>query len=91
MNEIRVAGGRRAGTIGCLIAAIPLLIIGGVVFVVWAIAGAIGTALLPTSATRPTQIIVGFLVIWLVLRVRRAMRRRKIAKMVADRSDIIDV
>ena len=73
--EFEVGG--RARAVGCLVLALPFLVIGGIVLVLGWIAGGVGDLLLPDDSSGVVRVLVGLLVIWLVLRLTRPLRRSR--------------
>lgn len=75
MQRFEFDVGGRARAIGCLVLALPVLVISGIVLVLAWVAGGVGDLLLPDDASGVVRVLVGLFVIWLVLRLTRPLRR----------------
>ena len=77
MQRFEFEVGGRARAVGCLVLALPFLVIGGIVLVLGWIAGGVGDLLLPDDSSGVVRVLVGLFVIWLVLRLTRPLRRSR--------------
>ena len=77
MQRFEFEVGGRARAIGCLILALPVLVIGGIVLLLAWVAGGVGDLLLHDDASGVVRVLVGLFVIWLVLRLTRPLRRSR--------------
>jgi hypothetical protein len=77
MQRFEFEVGGRARRIGCLVVALPFVILGGVLLLLAWVAGGVGELLLPSDASGVARVLVGLIVIWLVLRLTRPLRRRR--------------
>ena len=75
MQRFEFEVGGRARAIGCLIIALPFLVIGVILLLLAWVAGGVGDLLLPDDASGVVRVLVGLFVIWLVLRLTRPLRR----------------
>ena len=67
----------RPGSLGCIIAMIPLLALLGTALVVSWLVGLFADLLLPAGAPPVIRLIVGVAALWLLLRVWRRLRARR--------------
>ena len=77
MDGFQIQVGGRTRALGCLIAALPFLTIFGIGFVLWLFARMIGDAILPSGSSGFSEALVGIVVIWLLLKLRRRVRARR--------------
>jgi membrane protein implicated in regulation of membrane protease activity len=93
MQRFEFEVGGRARAVGCLILALPFIVLGGVLLLLTWIAGGVGDLLLPSDASGFARVLVGVIVIWLVLRLTRPLRhrRRRPPGGPGGRSGVIDI